>query len=140
MATLTPNGDKITLKYLFKAEFRDGTIITQNADDQSVIEDNRSCFFDVLEAQKELVRFSLEGEGQIWSVDLTSGHFTHNGIQFSLHEPIELENFRVLYCRVRDNHFNMGQEFLGHDIAYRIGWQANGKLDGKNYQNFIEIK
>jgi len=141
MATLTPDGKKIVLKYLFKAEFEDGTCILQNEGDQSTIDASRSSFYDVLKEQekgKKLVKFTLQGNGHACAVDLTDGHFEANGVAFFLHEKVEMEEFRIMYFRVRDNHFTNG-EFVGGDTAYRIGWQANQKITGENEQHFIEI-
>jgi hypothetical protein len=141
MATLHPDGTKLVLDYLFVADFRDGTTIRQNADDQSATAPERSCFFDVLEAQKqgkELIRFSLVGE-HTYSIDLTTGRFQVDSASFAVDER-ELVNFRVLYFRVRDSHFSGVGVYQGYSVAYRIGFQANDKATGENVQHYIEIQ
>jgi hypothetical protein len=140
MATLHPDGTALTLEYLFIAEFRDGTTIRQTADDQSATAPERSCFFDVLEAQnqgKELIRFSLVG-AHTYSIDLTTGRFHADTTSFILHDR-ERVNFRVLYFRVRDSHFSGAGVYQGYNVAYRIGFQANDKHTGENVQHYIEI-
>lgn len=141
MATHLPDGTPLVLDYLFTAEFRDGTTIQQSADDQSALEPERSCFFDVLEAQKqgkELVHFSLEGNGHLYAIDLTTGQFSANNATFVLHERA-LINFRVLYFRVRDTHFSGLGDYQGYTVAYRLGFQANDKQTGENVQHYIEF-
>lgn len=78
------------LKYLFSAQFSDGSEINQEADDASAIEPGRSAFFDVMEKVKSgiaLKRFSLFGPGlsnATISLDLRDGVFTLQGAQFGV--------------------------------------------------------
>lgn len=137
MATKLPDGTSITLKYLFEVEYKNGETYKQNPDDLSVTDPVRSCFFDV--KQDEVKRFSLVGEGNTLTVDLTDGHFELNGVSFMVHEEA-LKDFRIMYFRVRDIHFDVGMQYRGeHDVTYRLGWQANTD-DGKNRQRFIDLK
>lgn len=147
MATNNFDGTKLDLKYLFKAEFEDGTIIAQGPEDISSIDPERSCFFDVLKAVEEgkkPVKFTLEGQGHVYAVSLIDGHFEVDGIPFFAHEQIDLKDFRIMYFRVRDTHFSQSggstPKYLSSDCSYRIGWQANDVRSGENHQQFIEIK
>lgn len=135
MVTKLPNGESIELKYLFEVEYLNGETYKQNAEDQSPTDPQRSCFFDV--RIEEIKRFKLVGEGREVVVDLTDGHFEVDGLSF-LATDEELFDFRVMYYRVRDIHFDIGMNYRSNDIAYRIGWQANTK-DGKNRKRFIQI-
>lgn len=138
MATKLPDGTSITLKYLFEVEYQDGTTYVQNPEDQSVQVAERSCYFDV--RQDQVKRFHLIGPKDRFTIDLTDGHFEVNGISFMNHEE-DLENFRLMYHRIRDIHFDINMHYRGqHDVTYRIGWQANEKKTGKNYQRFMYVK
>lgn len=143
-----PDGKTLVLKYLFRAEYEDGHIIVQEADDQSKLDPQRSAFYDVLQYDSKLVTFMLFPAGvdmandesaHTYEVDLIDGHFEIDGIPFKMHE-VELIDFRVLFFRVRDNHFRPDGEYLGNDTHYRIGFQANDKHTKKNYEHWIEIE
>jgi hypothetical protein len=142
MATNNPDGTKAHLKFLFTAAFDHGFRVQQTQDDKSASDPERSAFFDVLRAieqGKRLDCFWLTGEGHTYCVRLTDGAFAVDGVPFATHEE-DLENFRILYFRVRDTHFNTDQDVLGHEIAYRIGFQANVKGTGENIQRWIELR
>ncbi len=146
MARLTPDGQKIELKYLFEAYFKDGTIIKQNAEDTSVIDEGRSCFFDVMkemEKGNQIVVFLLKGASaenpHIYKISLLDGTFEIDGLPFVLHE-VALRDIRPLYFRVRDSHFSMALEYKGHEVGYRIGFQANDVHSGANIERYIEIR
>lgn len=141
MATNNPDGSKLRLKYLFTAVFTDGSRIRQNPEDTSSHTEGRSSFYDVLkeiEGGKQLERFLLIGESTV-VVDLRNGQFAINGARFVMHEE-DLEDFRILYFRVRDTHFTPGNELIGYECSYRIGFQANVKGTGENVQRWMEIK
>ena len=122
------------LKYLFIAQYNDGTEFRQNENDVSSQDSKRSAFFDII--QEKLVRFSLVGDGRVFSVDLTDGHFEINGIPFRMHDE-SIENIRLIFFRKHTHNYNLALEEQSHDIIYRMGWQAN--LHGSNTQRVMEI-
>lgn len=153
MATNTAEGKKLHLKYLFTAYFENGDEIAQDQDDTSKIDPERSRFFDVLQlvnAGVKLVYFELNpadpDDKSYHGIDLENGTFNINGATFQMHER-DLENFRVLFFRVRDTHFNVTPQnvqmnettFAGEDVFYRIGFQANEKKTGRNEEHWIQF-
>jgi hypothetical protein len=70
------------LRYLFKAEFTDGTFIQQTQEDVSLLAKGRNQWYDVLNSGREVAKLTLV-EQKIWnptviSVDLITGNFTLN--------------------------------------------------------------
>ena len=67
----------MSLKYLFNAEFEDGTIISQTQDDVSKLDEKRSQFYDVLEYANTspIKRFELAGDDKSLIIDLETGRF-----------------------------------------------------------------
>lgn len=139
------------LKYLFIAEFQDGSVIEQEPADKSLIDpEKRSRFFDVLqqvEAGNHVVRFSLRGAGHIYTVDLIDGHFEVDGVSFKMIEGV-LPEYRIVFFRRHTHSFNVNvdgeQKEVGHDIVYRMGWQCTitdpKDKEEKNYQRVMEIE
>ncbi len=133
------------LKYLFYAEFEDGTIIEQDPEDISALDPKRSSFYDVTakEEESKLTKFTLVENnnnhiGNSYSVDLRDGYFTVNHVPFRFHEIAKsLDNFRLVFFRRHKHKFNSSSEEL-HQIVYRMGWQAND-LQGNNVQEVMEI-
>ena len=131
----------MVLKYLFTAEYEDGTSFSQTEEDVSVVEKTRSAFYDVLNSGKTVTRFSIEGEGHVYCVDLTTGGFTRDG------EPIAGEGdplpdgdpeLRLIYYRQHRHQFNRTtREELSHDVTYVIGWQTTH--NGRNYQQKLGV-
>ena len=120
------------LKYLFFVEYQDGTTFQQNAEDVSATDTKRSAFFDV---KQNIHKFSLEGEGNKYTVDLSDGHFEVNGTCFMLHDySIPLQNIRLVFYRQHDHTWPTNE----HKIVYCLGWQANDE-NGKNVQHIIRI-
>lgn len=145
MGTLTPDGKKIHLKYLFRAIFADGSELVQDQNDESTLVPGKSAFFDVLDKIENgtpLVYFQLfsndEGVDNTFGIRLDEGTFYVNDVPFKLHER-DLENFRVIYFVVRDNHFKFSGEYIGHEEFYRIGFQANEKNTGRNEEHWLHI-
>ena len=135
------------MKYLFKAEFTDGTSYTQNHEDIPLAGfGHGSCFSDINERVKDgkVTKFSLIGE-HIWSVDLTDGHFEVDGIPFNVNAEIVpklLTNYRLIYFRRVQQHANILQgetvSTSSEIVGFRFGWQANTP-DGSNVQQIVEI-
>lgn len=143
------------LKYLFEAEFEDGSVILQTPEDRSKLDPLRSEFYDVCEKEKEsrLMRFALTGAGTYLLVDLLDGHFELNGVRFEAHEtmPEDKTVRRLIFYRKHDANTNVVlrgnevQKILGMEdkiIGYCIGWQArieDGSVDGRNYKETITL-
>jgi hypothetical protein len=117
----------MALKYLFAAEYKDGSVFHQNAEDVSGIDPKRSAFYDV--QQDNLVTFSLIGDGKIHSVNLEDGGFEINGNKFFLHLDDELNNEKkeLIFFRRHKHDFNIDMQEIGHTVSYIIGWTAAGK-------------
>lgn len=140
----TVHGQK--LKYLFRAEFSDGSIYDQTQEDQSLTEPLRSAFYDVLQREEDLIKFTLVGEGHEYSVDLRDGHFEVDGVSIDIAEQnfVPLEPLRVVFFREVRQEFEHGG-FLNPDVKpirryvnrYFIGWQTT--IKGKNHQRTIAV-
>jgi len=142
---------QVNLKYLFVAEFIDGSVIEQTPEDRSKLDpEKRSEFYDVLQSGKELRSFSLVGNGQKVTVDLITGLFEVNGLPILLESdklPTLPEKFTLIFYRQHTHDYNatydtktgeqIKREEAGHFIEYFIGWQCN--IKGKNYQQKLAI-
>lgn len=140
-----------TLKYLFIAEFIDGSAIEQTLEDKSSIDpEKRSQFYDVLQSGKRIHRFSLVGEGNKLTVDLLTGFFEVNGLRVMLEGdklPTLPDRFDLIFYRQHTHDtaatFSLktknliSQEETDHYIEYFIGWQCN--IAGKNYQQKLAV-
>lgn len=149
---LTPDRNKtavmpapVELKYFFTARFRDGSSYHQNMMDVSTIDPKRSCFYDVLQREDELMWFSLDNGENYYKVDITDGHFEVNGTPFRMHDTaIPLINMRLIFYRQRevtmtgDRWDSMVQQ-SENGIVYCIGWQANDEK-GNNIKRIMEIE
>lgn len=141
------------LKYLFTAEFADGTKIVQEPEDKSVIEpEKRSRFFDVLQYPSKLIRFSLSDGKTTHSVDLLDGHFEKDGVITKESPKLGFDplcGFRVVFFRAHTHTFvkprqqgveeaqHPGMVETGHIVTYKLGWQCT--VDGKNVEEVIEF-
>lgn len=134
------------LKYLFTAEYEDGSTYTQPEDDISRFHKGDkdftpSSFRDI--EQDKLVKFSLSDGKDVYAVDLRTGDFSVNGRELSLYE----QNFdpfahklRLIYFREVRKEFNLDGEVIALYInKYIFGWQTTDK-DGKNHQLTVGIK
>jgi hypothetical protein len=129
----------LTLKYLFIAEYTDGTIFKQLAKDVSATDPLRSSFYDVLNSGKEIKKFSLTDGEDVYSVNLEDGYFDVNGKSFFTGEPLPLPaKLRLIFYREHRHHFNRSdRQELAHEIDYVIGWQTTIKK--KNYQQILRV-
>lgn len=140
------------LKYLFIAEYSDGTFEKQTPDDVSKIdpEKKRSQFYDVLQSGKPIRKFSLVGSGNEVTVDLQTGLFSINGLKVLLESeklPRLPDKFDLIFYRqVTENtniEYNLFSKIIQKIIPlesfceYFIGWQCN--INGKNYQQKLAI-
>ncbi len=155
----------MSLKYLFKATFTDGSTFEQPADDKSLLEDNRSSFFDFLQesASKQLKTFELKENTRLFPttylVDLTDGHFEINGAKIIATPEQNLtkspQEYRLVYFREVKQFASVSAYMRkegtglipvldnnlenGHtEIVFFIGWQCT--IAKKNYQQLIGIK
>lgn len=129
------------LKYLFIAEYKDGTIYEQNVEDKPVIKNTGSSFSDV--RIDDVHRFYLVGAEGSFCVDLNDGHFEVNKVPFYMHDCGEhLKDFRLIFYRQHTHNVNIGVNSfkeLSHEINYCIGWQTNDEK-GNNIKRIMEIK
>jgi len=133
------------LKYLFIAEYEDGSTFLQPEDNKCKDHDdtakwNPSAFGDI--DQDRLVKFHLVGEGHKYTVDLTDGHFEIDGVPFVATEqnfyvtnPLRLVYFREVRKEFDQNMVEMRQ----YVNRYFIGWQTNDE-NGKNVQQTIAVE
>jgi len=138
----------MNLKYLFIAEYTDGSFHHQSPEDKSRLEpDTRSEFYDVLQSGKEIKRFSLTDGTHTVCVDLTDGQFEVNGFPLHLESeqlPTIPDTYTLIFYRQHTHSFNTkhedneNPEEISHDVEYFIGWQTT--IKGKNYQQKIGVK
>lgn len=148
------------LRWLFTAEYEDGTTVVQDPNDTCKTRDDGtgSAFTDVLkvEEDKKLVAFHLDHVNgkESASVDLLTGAFIVNGTPLNIHDQNfapELHPLRLIYHRetridqeikatVEDDG-SVTQEDVGdprHFVnRYFIGWQTT--VNGKNKQATIAV-
>jgi hypothetical protein len=86
-----------TLRYLFRADFADGTFIEQPPTDRSKYhiegaDYNGTAYTDVVNYSKDespctaFTLYDQQNEGNYWRVYLQDGCFEHNGIAFQTHD------------------------------------------------------
>lgn len=142
----------IYLKYLFVAEFTDGTKIEQNPDDKSKL-GGRNCYSDVLywlREGKRLRRFSLVGDNNIIFVDLYTGIFNVNGLDLLLESeklPALPDHFDLLWFHQVTRNQNVTYEKKTGEIVkkedlpefreYFIGWEC--EINGKSYKQKLAV-
>lgn len=154
----------LTLRYLFAAEFLDGSRLEQTPEDVSSANAKRSAFYDLCqrneygdvlqdEAGLALVRddiayFGITDGERFFVVDLRDGHFEVNGIWFRP-EPVAHPEipaggrYRLLYFRDHQQDIIVagdGSKSLGeHRMAYRMGWEYS-LPDGRKWQQTIVVE
>lgn len=114
----------MSLKYLFRVEFVDGSVVKQNKEDVSATDPKRSAFFDVLESGKEIKRFALQRFLETWAVDLTTGVFEHNGSLFQLEENPSQEKKELVFFRQHQHDMVTGVGETAHRIIYFLGYRV----------------
>lgn len=133
------------LKYLWTAVYDDGSMLEQPADDRSREHDesqdwNPSAFRDI--DHEHLVAFVLRGveaEGApFYTVNLTDGSFTINGVPFILHDQnyIPPRKLDLIYYREVRKEFKPGEDepFNEYVNRYFLGWK-----DGEGVQHVIGV-
>jgi hypothetical protein len=139
------------LQYLFEAHLKDGTVISQTPQDVSLVDPEKSAYYDVMQRLSEVEVFGIYNDKATYVVDLRDGHFEINGIPFntlskedSTEDDIELgpdQKFELVYFR-RHVHVTMvGAELpveLSHTVDYHLGWST--KIDGKEIRRTISAR
>lgn len=146
----------MTLKYLFKVEFTDGTTLTQKQEDVSSLDPRRNTFYDVLNSKKKVKTFTLRRFLERYSVDLTTGNFKLNGIEVFPEPIVEKKTGRELVVTDRKLiwYMNVQKHFTASYSAktgkvtekkesletrkYFIGWETT--INKRNYKRVIGIK
>lgn len=146
----------ISLKYLFEAHFKDGSVIHQTPEDISSADPlTRSAFYDVAQRLDEVRMFGLYNEQHTYTVSLEDGHFEIDGVPFSA-QPVSSPSinqggkFTLIYFRDHQQEFvvtaSVGADGqitesrnLGpHYHQYRMGWEYTDPT-GKVYTQTIVI-
>lgn len=122
------------MKYLFTAQYNDGTEFKQTDEDVSTKDPLRSAFFD-LEHDK-LTAFQLHSADTSVRVNLITGEFTVNSSSFFAHDE-EVINRRLVYFRRNVREFNADRTEISHTIAFHVGWQGNDPKTGENVQRVL---
>lgn len=130
----------MALKYLFRATFADGSVINQNQEDQSLLNPQRSRYYDLQFESSPLVTFELLGPDGRLLVDLRDGHFElPNGARSSVPSDIPPGGeYELLFFRDHLHNFTSGLQEIGHQVKYRVGWTY--RVNDKTYQNFVEVE
>jgi hypothetical protein len=134
------------LKYLFQANFKDGSFIQQTQADESATTPGKNCFHDVKQRIDDVVSFGFFSDEtpNTYVVDLTDGHFEVNGTPFTAQDPSGEKlpsdaKFRLVYFKRHCHGFNVDLQEVSHDLAFHLGWQVTTP-DGKNIQQTIAIQ
>lgn len=143
------------LKYLFKAEFTDGTFIQQTQEDVSLLKNGRNQWYDVVNIGKPVRRLTYY-EQKFWnptviSVDLNTGLFELNGKQVFT-EEIKTKKGEPVIIKSREpiRYMNVKQHAsatyntktggftnvkgAGEERIFYIGWESG------NYRQVIGVK
>lgn len=136
------------LKYLFEAQFEDGTIFKQDPKDISKSDPKRSAFYDLLQDKRKIVRFALieqSANPKEISVNLTHGTFDQKNCkqedlaaEGDTELPDKLKDFRLIFYRQHQHDIDREtNKEIDHRIRYCLGWQTTYKK--KNYQQVLGI-
>lgn len=138
------------LKYLFVAEFEDGSLIEQTQEDFSKLDPTKNQMHDVRNHSAELVRFTLCNQekcrgpiSMIVSLDLRDGTFKVNGFPFMVQTksddlPITTKR-KIVYSRTNkltwngvacvDGEFDVNGIEPFKQTTYHLGWEEeSGKV------------
>lgn len=137
------------MKYLFSAQFKDGSVVKQTSEDVSSTDPLRSAFYDVARRIDEVDSFHLYNAKRSYTVDLKDGHFEIDGCHFAA-QPVsspqampEGGKYELLYFRDVTRHFNIEPdaekpESTSVDIAFRFGWTYTVP-DGRSWTQTLVI-
>jgi hypothetical protein len=114
------------LKYLFVVEYKDGSVYEQTPEDISKKTPEKSAFSDV--TVENVAKFYLVNEIDIFCVDLNTGLFAINGIEFGLFdEEVPITSRKLIYFRRNWQHLVTGPDSLGPvsgRTTFHIGWEG----------------
>jgi len=129
----------MALKYLFTAEFEDGSVFEQPKDDKSRINEEKSSFYDLLEIKKRIRQFTLRNWWTSVAVDLIDGHFEVNGLPIQVGDALPIKSdLRLIFFRQHQHDYNpVLKKEIAHRVRYFIGWQTT--INGKNFKRLIGI-
>lgn len=120
------------MKYLFAAKFKDGSVVNQTIEDISLVNPEKSAFFDVLNHPSELAEFSLCGDSKEIYLNFNSQTIHVNGVKIK-HSTV-LADLRLIYYRQVTLTFPQGL----NEIQFNVGWQGNDE-NGKNHQQILTV-
>lgn len=124
---------KPSLKYLYRAVYRDNTVYDQNLDDISVVDSNKSCYHDL--KLDQIKYFTLSNGLDSYTVDLTDGGISINGSNkiYLTHE--QLTDFRLVYFRRVT--MQLAENGSRHTIKYTLGYTATDTENRQVTHNII---
>ena len=125
------------LKYLWTAEFADGSTIEQPEDDRYSKHDdsaewNPSAFRDILEHPSELVRFTL---GSI-SIDMLTGVISISGTDFKIND--EDTKRKLIFYRDIERTYVDGVDMGSKVVSYSVGYEYKDNK-GKVHKRIMRI-
>lgn len=134
-----------SLKYLFTAEFKDGTWYRQSSDDSPRIADHGSSFTDITSRLDDISSFNLTSvadPSQFVAVDLRNSSFVVNGLRFTAQDPSRMPPtgavFHLVYFRQVTRSLNTLIKEEAVQVVYHIGWQTT--VDGEEYRQTIALE
>lgn len=140
----------MTLRYLFRALFEDGTEIEQTPEDVSCVDPRKSAFYDVIsKTNSRLCFFQIsDSHGNSFSVNLQDGHFEANNLPMWL-QPVATDTippggrYELIYCRDHRHQFQIGGDGAvqedNHQVGFRIGWNYAAP-DGRTYTQCLVVR
>jgi hypothetical protein len=134
------------LSYLFEAHFNDGSMIQQTPQDVSVVDPEKSAYYDVMQRLGDVKVFGIYNDKNTYVVDLRDGHFEINGVPFSVSSEEDLDlmpdqKFELVYFRRHKHVTAVGGELpveLSHTVDYFLGWTTT--VNGKQVRRTISAR
>jgi hypothetical protein len=136
----------LSVKYLFRAYFEDGTQLDQPPDDSSAIDPQRSASYDLRvrsqgDALAQLVLLARSGRA-VASVHQKTGLFMISGLGFLMPGAplpkgfawVEGDPAQGSYYRTHRHHLNLVEGQTVHEVAFVIGTKAEAGV-----RNFLEV-
>lgn len=131
------------MRYLWTAYFDNGDEIVQPIDDRYSKHDdsaeyNPSAFRDIQEHEGEVTYFVLDdGDGNEYLVDLVTGTFTIESMDFSLEEE-PLRDRKLIYYREMEADYVDGEMGEPRIVRYAMGYEGKNS-EGKVIKKVIHI-
>lgn len=118
---------KYNTRYLFEAQYKDGQIYRQNADDISVADPTKSCYYDVKVDDVEY--FTLSDGKSVYVLDLKDGGFCINCADKIYLTIDTLYNFKLVYFKRVT--LSITEDSRSVTVNYVLGYTA---VDGEGTQ------